>query len=74
MARLRGRSPRGERCRAAIPHGHWKTTTPVAGLRLDGIGAPMVLEGAMNGEAFVAYAERLLAPTSGGESNSPPVT
>ena len=63
MARLRGRSPRGERCRAAIPHGHWKTTTLVAGLRLDGITAPMVIDGAMNGEAFVAWAERLLAPT-----------
>lgn len=63
MARLRGRSPRGERCRAAIPHGHWKTTTLVAGLRLDGIAAPMVIDGAMNGDAFVAYVERLLAPT-----------
>jgi transposase len=63
MARLRGRSPRGERCRAAVPHGHWKTTTLVAGLRLDGLAAPMVIDGAMNGEAFVAYAERLLAPT-----------
>lgn len=65
MARLRGRSPRGERCRAAVPHGHWKTTTLVAGLRLDGITAPMVIDGAMNGEAFTAYAETLLAPTLG---------
>jgi transposase len=63
MARLRGRSPRGERCRAAIPHGHWKTTTLVAGLRLDGLTAPMVIDGAMNGEAFAAYAETFLAPT-----------
>jgi len=63
MARLRGRSPRGERCRAAIPHGHWKTTTLVAGLRLDGMTAPMVIDGAMNGGAFAAYAEHLLAPT-----------
>jgi transposase len=63
MARLRGRSPRGERCRAAVPHGHWKTTTLVAALRLDGLIAPMVLDGAMNGEAFTAYAETLLAPT-----------
>jgi hypothetical protein len=52
MARLRGRSPRGERCRAAVPHGHWKTTTLVESLRLDGLAAPMVLDGAMNGEAF----------------------
>lgn len=65
MARLRGRSPRGERCRAAVPHGHWKTTTLVAGLRLDGVTAPMVIDGAMNGEAFTAYAETLLAPTLG---------
>ena len=63
MARLRGRSPRGERCRAAVPHGHWKTTTLVAGLRLDGLTAPMVIDGAMNGEAFTAYAETFLAPT-----------
>ena len=63
MARLRGRSPRGQRCRAAVPHGHWKTTTLVAGLRLDGMTAPMVIDGAMNGEAFAAYAEHLLVPT-----------
>ena len=63
MARLRGRSPRGERCRAAVPHGHWKTTTLVAALRLDGMVAPMVIDGPMNGEAFTAYAETLLAPT-----------
>ena len=63
MARLRGRSPRGERCRAAVPHGHWKTTTLVAGLRLGGLTAPMVLDGAMNGDAFTVYAERFLAPT-----------
>ena len=63
MARLRGRSPRGQRCRAAVPHGHWKTTTLVAALRLDGMTAPMVIDGAMNGEAFAAYAEQLLAPT-----------
>ena len=62
MARLRGRSPRGMRCRAAVPHGHWKTTTLVAGLRLGGLTAPMVIDGAMNGDAFTAYAETFLAP------------
>ena len=46
--------PGGERCRAAVPHGHWKTTTFTAGLRHDGIAAPMVLDGPMNGEAFLA--------------------
>jgi transposase len=63
MARLRGRAPRGERCRAAIPHGHWKTTTFVAGLRRDGMTAPMVLDGPMNGPAFLAYVEQVLVPT-----------
>ena len=62
MARLYGRAPRGERCRAAVPHGHWKTTTFTAGLRHDGIAAPMVLDGPMNGEAFLAYVEQALVP------------
>jgi len=63
MARLRGRCARGERLHAAVPWGHWKTTTFVAGLRLDGLHAPMVIDGAMHGEAFKAYVEHLLAPT-----------
>ncbi len=63
MARLRGRAPRGQRCRAPIPHGHRKTTTLVAALRLDGMTAPMVIDGAMNGPAFATYAEAFLAPT-----------
>jgi transposase len=63
MARLRGRARRGERCRAAVPHGHWKTTTFVGGLRLSGMTAPMVLDGPMNGPAFLAYVEQVLAPT-----------
>jgi len=62
MARLYGRAPRGERCRAPVPHGHWKTTTFTAGLRYDGISAPMVLDGPMNGEAFLAYVEQALVP------------
>ena len=63
MARLRGRSRRGDRCRASVPHGHWKTTTFTAGLRLSGMTAPMVLDGAMNGTAFLAYVEQVLVPT-----------
>jgi transposase len=63
MARLRGRAPRGERCRAPVPHGHWKTTTFVGALRLDGMTAPMVLDGAMGGPAFMAYVEQVLVPT-----------
>ncbi len=62
MARLRGRAPRGERCRAALPHGHWKTTTFAAGLRLSGMAAPMLLNGPMNGVAFKAYVEQVLVP------------
>ena len=63
MARLRGRSPRGERCRAPIPHGHWKTTTFVGALRLSGMTAPMTIDGAMYGAAFLAYVEQVLVPT-----------
>ena len=63
MARLYGRAPRGERCRAGIPHGHWKTTTFTGALRLSGMTAPMVLNGAMNGPAFFAYVEQVLVPT-----------
>ncbi len=63
MARRYGRAPRGERCRAPVPHGHWKTTTFVGALRLAGMTAPMVLDGAMHGAAFLAYVEQVLAPT-----------
>ena len=62
MARLRGRAPRGERCRASVPHGHWKTTTFTAALRLDGLAAPMLLDGPMYGLAFLAYVEQVLVP------------
>ena len=62
MARLRGRARKGERCRAPVPHGHWKTTTFTAGLRLDRLTAPMLLDGPMNGPAFLAYAKQVLAP------------
>ncbi len=63
MARLHGRAPRGERLRAAIPHGHWKTTTFVGALRLTGMTAPMVFDGPMTGEWFLAYTEQVLVPT-----------
>lgn len=58
MARLRGRAPRGERLRAGVPHGHWRTTTFVSGLRLSGIDAPMLIDGAINGESFLAMSSR----------------
>ena len=60
MARLRGRAPRGQRCRAALRHGHWKTTTFVDALRLGGMTAPMLLDGPRNGPAFLAYVEQML--------------
>ncbi|MDQ0523795.1 transposase [Methylobacterium gregans] len=62
MARTRGRCPRGERLRSPVPHGHWKTTTFVAGLRLSGITAPFVLDGPINRDAFETYVARVLVP------------
>ncbi len=62
MARLRGRAPKGQRLRGAVPHGHWKTTTFIAGLRRDGIVAPFVLDGPINRDAFEAYVAQVLAP------------
>lgn len=63
MTRTRGRSLKGERCVASTPHGHWKTTTFIAGLRVNEITAPLVLDGPMNGTAFLAYVEQFLCPT-----------
>ena len=63
MARLRGRAKRGQRCRAPVPHGHWKTTTFTGALRLSGMTAPMVLDGPMNRDAFHAYIGQVLVPT-----------
>lgn len=63
MSRLHGRSPPGERCRSGVPHGHWKTTAFTGALRLSGMTAPMVLDGAMNGTTFRAYVEQVLVPT-----------
>lgn len=63
MARLRGRSPRGQRLVAGVPHGHWKTITLVAALRHDRIEAPMVVDRAMNGHIFQTWVEQVLVPT-----------
>jgi transposase len=63
MARRYGRSAKGERLVAAVPYGHWKTSTFLAGLRQDGITAPCVLDGAVNGHSFRAWVEQTLAPT-----------
>ncbi len=63
MARRYGRAPRNQRCVAAVPHGHWKTTTFIAALRYDSITAPMVIDGPISGEVFLAYVRTFLCPT-----------
>ena len=62
MARTHGYAPRGDRLVEAVPHGHWHTTTFVGGLRADGFVAPMVVDGAINGDVFRAYVEKVLVP------------
>jgi transposase len=63
MVRLRGRCHRSERLVGSVPHGHWKTFSLVAGLRHDGIVAPFVIDGPINGRVFLTYIEQCLAPT-----------
>lgn len=63
MVRRHGWGPRGQRVRGAAPQGHWHTTTLVAALRQSGLTAPMVTEGPMTGELFLAYVREFLAPT-----------
>lgn len=60
MTRLRGRSPRGERLLAKVPHGHWKTTTLIAALGIAGVRCSMVLDGAIDREFFDAFVEDIL--------------
>jgi transposase len=62
MTRSHGWAPRGQRLRAGVPHGHWKTTTFVAGLSLRGMIAPFVLDGPINRDAFETYVEKVLVP------------
>jgi len=62
MVRQYGRAPRGERLVAKVPHGHWKTLTLVAALRIDGVKAPYVVDGAVDGPSFLAYVIEVLAP------------
>src|SRR4051794_2764122 len=63
MTRRYGRAKCGHRLVAAVPHGHGKTTTFVGALRVDGLTAPLVIDGAINGELFLAYVEQVLVPT-----------
>jgi len=62
MTRSHGRCPKGERLRIGFPHGHRKTTTLVAGLRMTGMVAPMVFDGPINGDWFEAYVTQVLVP------------
>jgi transposase len=62
MARTHGRAPQGKRLRAGAPHGHWKTTTFVAGIRTTGLVAPFVLDGPINRDAFEVYVAQVLVP------------
>ncbi len=62
MARRYGRTRRGQRLRVGVPHGHWKTTTFVAGLRASGLVAPLVLDGPIKREAFETYVAHVLVP------------
>ena len=62
MTRRYGRCRRGERLRMGVPHGHWKTTTFIAGLRNSGIVAPFVIDGPVNREVFETWVERVLVP------------
>lgn len=63
MARLYGRAIEGQRVEAAVPHGHWNSSTFIAALRWDGLTAPLLLDGAMDGDCFLAYVEQVLVPT-----------
>lgn len=62
LTRLRGRAPVGQRLAGDAPFGRWRTQTFIAGLAQDGLIAPWVIEGAMNGSAFATYVETRLAP------------
>jgi len=63
MTRRYGRAPRGRRCLDSAPHGHWETTTFVGALRHGRLTAPMVTDGPMDGEIFLAYVRQFLCPT-----------
>lgn len=63
LTRLRGRAPRGRRLLAKAPHGHWRTTTMISSVRLDGTTACMTIDGATDTAVFQAYVRAILAPT-----------
>ena len=63
MTRTHGRCARGERLVAKAPFGRWRTLTFLAALRCDGLTAPCVIDGPINGASFRAYVEQVLVPT-----------
>ena len=63
MTRFYGRAPRGQRLVCKVPFGAWKTMTFIAALRHDRLTAPMLLDGPMTGQSFIAYVDQVLAPT-----------
>ena len=63
MTRLRGRAPRGQRLLAKAPHGHWRTTTMLSSVRLDGTTACMTIEGPTDTAVFQAYVRAVLCPS-----------
>ena len=62
MTPIRGRCPKGSRCRGQAPYGHWHTTTFVCALRTGGLVAPCVFDGPINGHAFRAWVQQALVP------------
>lgn len=62
MTRLYGRAPVGERCLTAVPHGHWQSATFIMALRHDGLSAPWLMDGPMDGDMFLAYVRQVLGP------------
>ena len=63
MTRAYGRGLTGERVIGRVPFAAWKTLTFITALRCEGMTAPMLIKGAMNGEAFLAYVEQCLVPS-----------
>jgi transposase len=63
MTRRYGRAPKGKRCLDSAPHGHWEATTFEGALRRRRLTAPMVADGPMDGEMFLAYVRQFLGPT-----------
>jgi len=62
MIRHCGRAKRGRRICAKVPYGRWKTTTFIAGLRHEGIIAPFVIDGPIDGASFLDYVVKVLVP------------